>query len=1075
MGFTAIAEEKKSGFVPLEAESGFVPIGKAKAIDSKARENLPETLSVAGFDTGVDINPELAAYLVNFGGKMTGSYRGVKQLLGLDKGPTSMSDLVAGRKPVSQEADNEAALRALEQDQEVGGYATAGGVIGSGFDPAAYVVPFGKAKTVVDLAKRGFAAGGVVGALNPVTEGDSRVLNAATGAVATGVAAPVIGKVASKLAGRELPFRAAPEVLPPSKPPLQLEYKREPLIVDQEGRVYSRSQEQAALNERFAPQAADPQATSYEVGSAGIGMAGQLERDATSDAARAWREAQRRAVNPDITNPDETTLGEVIRMRRRSGELGNMDIGLTARLAGSSTGAAIGAGTADDDATLQEKGARAALGAAAGWQAGKLLARAASSEKVTKALKDVGPAVNTPEGVAQVVGEAAEPLFRQEVSPQVTKQIAGLAKTFFAANPGLRDPARLISDDIHRYVAGGAVPEAMLAEHGLDGSKFADVWRASISDHARSLGYLSQVMRQAQANMTPEEIAAIRAAGGSLEDAATVRPFWKKLTDTWRGLLVTQPVTAVRNAITQTGRIGLDVIQAPLDHWIQRLTGRPVTAHPMDGLKELWSVLGKNNKANTDKILQAFPKERDRLFQQYISEVDRAAQEGPVWSAIQTGVDAANILNRTQEYVIRRGIFQSALDVEMRNRGKDLSEIIKTNATGAIPDDAVKSAVTSALNKTFGETPAYGSMAKKWIDAVNATPGLNIAIPFPRFMVNAMKFQYEYSPMGILSYLSEAERAAFAKGDVSKVSKAIIGSGMFGAAMLARNDQHAGEKWYEYVKDDGSVVDLRPFNPFASYLFAADLLKKQREGTLYKLSADDVAQGLLSVNMRAGTGLYLLDNALNMFSKTADEKKLSTKAGELSADFLAGFLTPLAPFRDAYDQITQGQTLARDTRQEFAGPLKSQIPGVSQTLPVKESPTREGPMVTVNPGLRQVTGMTVHGPKNDFEKELDRLGFTGRDVLPSSGDKEIDRKYAEGMGLVSERLLVPLVQADKFKALPDAAKGAVIEEALGEVRHDVHEAVNENLPPEKQLKLELKKQPPRLRILLKEYGVKVPE
>lgn len=687
-----------------------------------------------------------------------------------------------------------------------------------------------------------------------------------------------------------------------------------------------------------------------------------------------------------------------------------------------------------------------------------------------------GIPVKTESGEIRITapGDVAEPLFVAEVNPSVTKAIAALAKDFFEQNPGLRDPNRLISDDIHRYVAGGAVPPELLAAHGLDGAKFADVWRASISDHARSLGYLSQVMREARASMTAEELAALRAAGAVIDDAAVVRPLWKKLTDTWRGLLVTQPATAVRNAITQIGRVGLDVIQAPIDHWLQRLTGREVTVQPLDGFREVVSLFQKN-KANTDQILQAFPKERERLFQRYLSDVERQSGtpiEGPVWGAIQTGVDAANVLNRTQEFVIRRGIFQAALDVELRNRGLNLQDIIQNNRTGYIKEDAVKAAVDTSLSKTFAETPKWGTWQRKLIDAVNALPGANLAIPFPRFMYNALKFQYEFSPMGVLSYLSKAEREAFAAGDMSVISKATIGTGLLGAAFLFRDSEFAGEKWYEAVSpESGNVHDLRPFNPFASYLFVADVLKKQKEGTLYKLTGGDIAQGLLSTNMRAGTGLYLLDNALNLMSKTADEKKLGTKASELTGDFLAGFLTPLNVLRDAYDQITEGMSVTRDTRQEFLGPLKSRIPGVSQTLPEAEIPTRAGPIVTTDPLLRQVTGVTTHGKKNPVEKELDRLGFDRRDVLTGTGDKELDRKYADMMGIAVEGALSSMVETPRYSQLPDSIKSIVLHESITEIRNAVKELVNQSLPPEKQLQLELRQLNPRIRVLLKELGV----
>ena len=129
--------------------------------------------------------------------------------------------------------------------------------------------------------------------------------------------------------------------------------------------------------------------------------------------------------------------------------------------------------------------------------------------------------------------------------------------------------------------------------------------------------------------------------------------------------------------------------------------------------------------------------------------------------------------------------------------------------------------------------------------------------------------------------------------------------------------------------------------------------------------------------------------------------------------------------------------------------------------------------MTLDPLLRQATGVTRGGPKNALEKELDRLGFERREILPSTGDKELDAKYAGVMGAVSERVLVPLIESEKFRGLTDAVKGVVLHEVLSEVRHEVREGVNETLPPEKQLEMEIRRQPPRLRILLEELGVKV--
>lgn len=1019
MGFTAIAESD-TGFQPITPAADpkealtekirFAPLstGDMAIRAGKAAGVIPE-----GADPGIPINQELAAYLTSFGGKMAGSFRGAKQLLGLDSG---------------EEAGNEAALRRLSEDKDVGSYATAGGVIGSGFDPVTYLMPFKKAKSVVDLAKMGFVGGAATGYINPVEEGGSRIVNAAENAVVSSIAVPIVGKVANKFAGgKPIPWRTPGEVAPPA-----VNAKAEGAAVQQTAKDVVNEYTDMVLGGKVNPLKGTPAAPV----------------EAAAPAAQA----------------------------------GSMDMNLAARGAGGAVGAAAGALTADENASPTEVASRALIGGFAGWQLAKLGTKIIGTKTGT-----VQPSiVNAHSGAEpiQVVGDAAEPLFKQEVSQDTTKKIATLARTFFEENPGLRDPTRLISDDIQRYVAGGAVTSEQLAAHGLDQAQFAGIWRASISDHARSLAHLSHVMRQAEANMTPEQLELFRAAGGIAEDSAYVRPFWKKLTDVWRGLLVTQPVTAIRNIETQVGRVGLDVMQAPLDAWLQKLTGKAQTVKPMDGLEELWSVLGRSNQKEVDNILSAFPKQRDRLFQNYLSDVAAGTDmESKVWRGIETGVQAANILNRSQEFIVRRGIFQTALDHEMRNAGLNLTGIIKRNALGQIPEDAVTKAVEKSLKTTFAEAPEWGTMSRKVIDAVNSVPFANLAIPFPRFMYNAIKFQYEYSPMGVLSYLSPAERKAFADGNVEKVSKAVIGSAMFGAAMMFRNSEYAGEKWYEAVNDKGEVKDLRPFNPFASYLFAADVLKKWKDGNLYKLTGNDIAQGFLSVNMRAGTGLYILDNALGMMSKSADESKLSQKAMEFGGDFLAGFVTPLTTFRDAYDEITQGQSTLKDTRQEpLLGPTKSRLPVVSQSMPDVELPTREGPKVTPHPLLRQVTGLSESGPKNSFEKELDRLGFDRREILPSTGDREIDTKYSKAMGAVlgpssMDDILGFAVEGQvptgSYAKLSDSMKGYIIHEALGKVRHEVHTAINEGLPPEKQLKMEIHKQPPRLRYLLEELGVKV--
>ena len=446
--------------------------------------------------------------------------------------------------------------------------------------------------------------------------------------------------------------------------------------------------------------------------------------------------------------------------------------------------------------------------------------------------------------------------------------------------------------------------------------------------------------------------------------------------------------------------------------------------------------------------------------------------EGKIWNKAQSFVDAANILNRTQEHIIRRAVFQETLRHEMRNRGKDLPMIIKNGQLGAIPQDAIEASVKKSLDVTFAVTPGRETFARDVINAVNKNPIAKVLLPFPRFMANALKFTYEFSPMGFLSFVSKAERAAFRAGDVRKISKAAIGTAFTYAGYDIRNSEFADEKWYELNLPNGEVVDARPFAPFSTFLFTGDLVKRFVEGTMSQLTSADIIQGIAASNFRAGTGSKIVDEFLTFVDEGLDGDFSFETLLSAQGNLLAGFLTFMSPLRDAYDQYTDGQAIVRDTKGEpFLGPIKAKLPFFSQTLPEAEFPTRAGPKFFVDPVKRQATGLSVKGEKNAVEKELDRLGFKRREILSGSGDKDIDRETARVMGPVVELIMVPLAESKTYQAMSDGLKGLILSEVLAEIRAQVRKHVNEFLPPEKQLEVKFNNLSRRTRDFLKEVGI----
>lgn len=695
------------------------------------------------------------------------------------------------------------------------------------------------------------------------------------------------------------------------------------------------------------------------------------------------------------------------------------------------------------------------------------------------------PVVSVEQAAQQATKTAAseEPfvagrLLGEEVKPQVHQSLTLAAKDFFAQNPHLLDPdpANLISDQMVTQYLNGNITAQWLRNYGVSVDQFLPQVRKSLTHAARSMAYYANIAPRILKESTPQELEALKAAGMQLDTAEYIRPLWKEIDDIRRALLVTQPATAVRNAITQAGRVGLDVIQAPIDAGLQKAAGVPQTIRALDGLDEALQIFRKNKDAS-EKILSAFPQYRRKLFATYFSDIpwDRMGVRGEVLQKGKAVADTLNILNRSQEFIFRRAVFQARLAQELRNVGINLDDAIRANKIMDLPEPAIAKATEHALEITFAQMPEQGTVGRAFVDFVNRMPGATLAIPFPRFLTNALRMQYEYSPLGILSYLSPTERAAFAAGNTAKVSKAIIGSGMLGAAMLFRNSEYAGEKWYEAKTAEGKIIDLRPYNPFASYLFLADVAKRSKDRTLHQLTAKDITMGVLASNLRAGTGLYLLDSTLNLFSDASQPDKVGRLMKELAGNTLAGFLVPLAPVRDLYDEITAGESIARDVRQEpFLGPIKRQIPGLSQTLPETISPVREGPLVTESPLLRQATGLIVRPPKRPAEAELDRLGFSYQEIFKSTGEPDIDRKYKEVMSPVADRILNALVSSPQYKTMNDSAKGVVLDETLKEVREVTREAAKTTLTQEQLLTVYAKTLSPRIRRLLKESGLKLP-
>ena len=559
-----------------------------------------------------------------------------------------------------------------------------------------------------------------------------------------------------------------------------------------------------------------------------------------------------------------------------------------------------------------------------------------------------------------------------------------------------------------------------------------------------------------------------------------------------RGLMVSQIATSMRNFTAQVGRVGVHTYVNAMDNILnttfnpmRRLFGAEEAA--VDHMKTfslLLNLTTDKKKASqvTKLITDFFPNEKDRLFYNYASDVAVNSGDKALQGA-QKVVNALNTLNRMQEYFYRNGMFTASLTDALRAKGVDINDVIARNDFSQIKKSDVERAVDDALYFTYAKTPD-GKLAKGFVDFVNSVPFVTTGLmPFPRFMANAIQFQYRHSPLGALSLLKPDEIRKIARGDFTRLSQAMVGSAVLMAAVEFKRRGGGGEKWYELKGTDGTTVDMRPYFPLTPYLLVADFIVRAEDGRQTP-QARDIVQGLTGAQFRVGAGLAIVDDLMNDLAGIESEEKIARVSERFVSNVLSGFLTPFRMFGDFMQQEQTFRTAIPEERsfeqlpKNIVESLARGVPGLREAYPEIESPTRAAapgrpsevriPFTDVTvpgPLSRQLTGLTVREAKNPAEKELDRLGLLRRDILPYTGDKMLDEEAAKYMGPIVEKAITQLIELDRYKELNNEAKQVAIREALKDIREVVMLKVqSEN--PERYAALKTKRLPKYVRKLL---------
>lgn len=694
------------------------------------------------------------------------------------------------------------------------------------------------------------------------------------------------------------------------------------------------------------------------------------------------------------------------------------------------------------------------------------------------------------------------------ISQPVQKKIVKFFDELLKSNNLARNTNIRISQQMYDVLTSQSVMmqkgsksiQSILKKNGLTQTDLADYFVSGARTSAQNLQQLSVLARNygkflGDGKITEDLAKSMKNSG--LDSEILLATAGRRLDGVRRASMVGRWSTAMRNFISQQARVGMNVLyegmQYGADKLWQKLSGKtlqrqvnPLTA--MEGFLNTWrsaNILNfkKNSvrarlKKDTENILKFYPKENDRLFLRYSSDVankPNLENYSPI-SFMEKGANLLNFLNRFQEFITRRSVFFSSLDGIVRGRpdiykGLKLKDLVADEKLlKTIRQEDIGTAIDQSLEMTYAKQPKKGSVGEKFVGFINAVPfTFSLIVPFPRFLVNSLKFLYDYSPAptfvsGIriaadlpIALLTASTEGAYTKalmrqlkeGDTTGMVKALAGWGLMGTAFQIRNSKIAGEKWNE-LKVGDKTIDVLPYNPLAAYLYVADLVNRQQNGTLTKQTFNVKEFAKVFAGTRGGTGLYLVDQMVNSvggFGTNKGYRAMNEFVGKIAAQYLTPFKTYMG-FLDASDgniqaaKDTKTSTLENaklDPRVSIVNNFKAIFnPGELQDLTsithaVLDEKTGKyvaRPLKNPNPILAELTGVTVRQDKNAAEKELDRLNFTYSEIFKSTGIPVLDRAYKNVFAPLVHNKLSELVQTDAYKSLPLSLQYYTIKESI---------------------------------------------
>ena len=701
-----------------------------------------------------------------------------------------------------------------------------------------------------------------------------------------------------------------------------------------------------------------------------------------------------------------------------------------------------------------------------------------------------------------------EELVNSKIKNTVGKKIVDIAGHIILSDIKKFGPRgdEKISDAVRRVVIeeipnlDETVLEGALARAGINTKEFMDAARTSLAEAASIMQAYSVLGRNVEktlkgiARVDPdaEEIInryfdpSYKPPGIGSKALALIKRGERESV----ALSVSAIITTVRNIYGTTKALTFDTAASVLEKSIWTL-GSTVDVMASKGFKagkqefnqgmrdafaDSFRVFANMTRSNetrllVDDILKYNPKINDMLFSIETAATQTVTEKSRKISGF---AKLANTFNAAQDSFLRRSIFLASVQNRLKEVGMDAMEFVANNR--AIPPDVLKNAADDALKATFSYNPKnkpnstgvenfFESATSDVLKVFEKIPGSTLIAPFPRFMANAVRFQYRYSPLGAAYGMNDMAKAMIGirqnkeGADVlfregwKKFNQGVVGMGAFYAAYKYR-EANQDTLWYEYKTASGDTADLRGDFPTPVYLAWADFIIKVQNNIPNDTKIQDLVEQIFGIKMGAGTQNIFLDNISKMIDQSDERSadRLEKILGDAMGEFFGRFTAPFKSVVEVFALIDEDSAKARDpnvSALEFEGDeglmegigdaaeqavkrVANKLPVAKELLPEavtyfrEQTPSRPGEFFT------SLTGMRMTPARNRVEQEFVDLSIEPYKYYKPSGVRAFDRLTIENTLPVVLDRMTEFVTSKEYPNMTKLQRRTEAEEILKE-------------------------------------------